>query len=285
MSVNIDWAKRISQVSEQLTRIETELLTYITKNPHTAAFMSLKDLCGSTDVSKPKVIDFYRKLGYLNFKEFRGGILEFYEQHINSYQASSATFRKIGTLEELLNTAIQVDINSLNRLVQQISTEDLQYVSNSLLDAERIYIYGPGTGFYPAHFLYQRLKRYRLDVHLVGTDPMHLAEDLFPLTSDDVLVFFHYSHEESREKNIMEMVGDTGARIIMVTEHIHHRFVEWADRILYVNRGEVEFKNSMAVPMHFANLLLLAIEFAQGPECQRTLKELENKRDRYHLSF
>jgi hypothetical protein len=37
--------------------------------------------------------------------------------------------------------------------------------------------------------------------------------------------------------------------------------------------------------MHFANLLLLSVEFVRGPECQETLKELENKRDTYDLSF
>lgn len=285
MSVNIEWAKRISQAAVDFTRIDSELLEYITKNPQIAAFMSLKDLCEATGISKPKVIDFYKKLGYRSFKEFRGGVLEFYEQHINSYQASSATFQKISSLDELMQTAIQVDIESIGRMKQQISKEDLEDVAQSLLGAERIYLYGPGTGFYPAHFLYQRLKRYKLDVHLVGMDLQHLAEELFSITAKDVMLVFHYLHEGAKEKNIMEMTREAGARVIMVTEYIHHQFVEWADRILYVNRGEIGFKNSMAVPMHFANLLLLSVEFVRGPECQETLKELENKRDKYDLSF
>lgn len=285
MAVKTDWAQRVSRVSQELTRIESELLDYITRNPQFAAFFSLKELCESTGISKPKVIDFYKKLQYTNFKEFRDGILEFYEQHINSYQASSATFHKIKTLDELIRTAVEVDVNALSRIPGQISTEDLAYVSRSILDAQKVYVYGPGTGYYPAHFLAQRLKRYRIDVHLIAADPQHLAEELFPIGQDDLLLIYHYFHEEQNVLNVMDFARDAGANTIMVSEHIHHSFVERADRILYVNRGEIGFKNSMAVPMAFTNLLLLALELTEGEASQETLKELERKREAFKLSF
>ena len=48
--------------------------------------------------------------------------------------------------------------------------------------------------------------------------------------------------------------------------------------MIYVNRGDIEFKNSMAVPMNFANLLLLAVELSGGDKLKEKLKELENRR-------
>ncbi len=285
MAVNTEWAQRISRLSADFTKSEKRLLDYITNAPHIAAFASLKELCAATELSKPKVIEFYKKLGYTSFTEFREGLLEFYRQHINSYQASTAAFNKIKNMEELLHAAVEVDTNALARISDDISTEDLTYISEEIRKAGQVFICGPGTGYYPAHFLYQRLKRYCVNVHLIGSDLQHIAEDLFPIEAEDLLLIFHYSHEDTLIKNAMDFATDVGAETVLISEHIHHSYVERVDRILYVHRGEIGFKNSMAVPMAFANVLLLALEFVMGNESRQTLKELERKREKYNLSF
>jgi hypothetical protein len=47
---------------------------------------------------------------------------------------------------------------------------------------------------------------------------------------------------------------------------------------LFVPRGQWNFKNSLAAPMAFAQILLLAVEFLGGPDLYHRLKSLESTR-------
>ncbi len=245
--------------------------------------MSLKELCEATNVSKPKVIDLYRKLGYAVYKEFRQGIQDFYAYHINAYRASCTTFKQINTLDELIRTAQEADTTALQRLSEHISPEELSHLARAIIDAHSIYVYGPSTGIYPAHYLYQRLKRYRLDVNLIGKDVQHLMEEVFPLRRDDLLLVFNYFLERDLTHRVMKYARDQGARIIVVSDTVLVDFVELVERSYFVERGSMGFKNSMAVPMHFVNLLILTIELIGGPQFQENLQQVETNREKYGL--
>lgn len=80
---------------------------------------------------------------------------------------------------------------------------------------------------------------------------------------------------------ILNSVRKTGIKLITVTGTVDPSLAEVSDRLIYVNRGDIEFKNSMAVPMNFANLLLLAVELSGGEALKEKLKELENRRDEF----
>lgn len=283
MALKVDWGRRVSQVHDSLTRSEQTLLNFITGQPQEAAFMSLKELCEATEVSKPKVIEFYRKLGYEGFKEFRQGILAFYEHHIDSYRASYTTFRQINSIEELREAAVAVDVGALQRMTSHVSSEDLSFTAEAILQARTVHVFGPGTGALPAEFLAQRLRRYKVNVHYIASDLQHLAEELYPIGSEDLLLLFHYAANTEQSMTSMQVARDQGATVVAVAGTILLDFVELVDRAIYVVRGEMGFKNSMAVPMCFANLLLLTVEFLGGEELQKHLKELEEKRGRYDL--
>lgn len=245
--------------------------------------MSLKELCAATNVSKPKVIDLYRKLDYEVYKEFRQGIQDFYAYHINAYRASCTTFKQIETLEELVQTAREADIASLRRLSEHISTDEFAFLAQAIIDAPTTYVYGPSTGWYPAHYLYQRLKRYRIDVRMVGNDVQHLMEEIFSVGRSDVLLVFDYFLEHDLTQRVMEYARDQGTRVIVVSDTVLVDFVELVERTYFVERGSMGFKNSMAVPMHFVNLLILTIELIGGQRYQDNLRQVEVNRKEYGL--
>ncbi len=281
MAVDTDWARRLSRASEFFTKSEKEIADYIRQFPHEAAFLSLKELCQKKGISKPTAIEFYKKLNYTNYQEFRIGMMSFYEHHIDSYKASSRIFKKITSFSELISAAIETDIKSLNLFVRQFSEEELKYTAEKILMANTIYLLGPGTGFYPAHYLYQRLKRYKLNVQLVAENSTNVVDSLFPASAKDILITFMYMNDTKSVIKTLNSVKTTGIEIITVTGTVDPILSEASDRMFYVNRGDIEFKNSMAVPMNFANLLLLAVELAGGENLKKNLKELEERRDEF----
>lgn len=284
MAIDTEWAERVGRAASTFTRSETLLLNYLTGVPHEAAFLSMKGLCEASGVSKPVVIEFYRKLGYQSFKEFRGGLQSFYAQHIDSYRASTIALRSVSTVGDLIESAVEIDVRSLRRLAAYLSEEELEAIAARLLRAGRIFLYGPGTGSYPARYLAERLKRYRFDVHLIENDVQHLAEELFPLGPGDELLVFDYLPKKRMLEGVVSFAADAGAGTILIADQVDVGLVNTARTIVLVNRGELDFKNSMAVPMAFANLLLLAVELVGGEQLQSSLKDIEEKRESYRLS-
>ncbi len=285
MAVDTEWAHKLSEVLPHLTRTEREFSDYVNSNPHETAFMSLREVAEKSGVSRPTIIEFFRKLGFENFQEFRTSIQNFYKQHIDSYKASSITFKKIKTLTELINATVEIETKSLRRMKENISENDLSKIAENILNADSVYIFGPGTGFYPAHYLSQRLKRYKVNIHLISSDLQHAAEELYPIQAGDLIIIFNYFAREDIFSSIMKWAKDSGCKIIMITEQVYPHLVNLADHVVYIDRGDIEFKNSMALPMTFANLILLAVEMTGTDTVEGYLKDLEKKREKYKLSF
>lgn len=285
MSIDTEWALRVSEASSNFTKSDRLILSFITSRPQDAAFLSLKSLTEKTGTSKPTVIDFYKKLKYGSFKEFLTGVRTFYEHHIDSYRASAVILKKIRSTGELINSLVETEVHSITRIKDYISEDDLLFITGRILNSEKVFIFGPGTGYYPAHFLFQRLKRYRIDVHLIGDDFQHTAEDLFPVGTGDLVLIFNYLPEPDIIEKVMKYCKDADASIVLVTGNIYLSLAPYPDRVIYVNRGEIGFKNSMAVPMAFVNLILLSVELTGGEKVSRYLKKLEEKREEYKLLF
>jgi DNA-binding MurR/RpiR family transcriptional regulator len=148
-----------------------------------------------------------------------------------------------------------------------------------------VWIVGPGTASYPAHYLAQRLRRYRITTILLSQDTSHSVDELFPVGERDLILVFHYGDRDDWLWPVLEFSGSRGARRVTVAATIHPRYVEESDQFIHVPRGELQFKNSMAVPMAFVNLILLAVELCRGETVRDQLLNLENARDAWEATL
>jgi DNA-binding MurR/RpiR family transcriptional regulator len=285
VETNQTWAQRVTDATPRLTKLEKKVVQFITDQPHIAAFLSMQKMGEAVGVSKPKIIDLYRKLNYPDYKAFRHGILTFYSLNINSFYSSEATFKHVHTLDQLVAVAVAADTEALNRLQAHISMNDLRTLVQAILQAQDVFLYGPGTGMYPAHYLYQRLRRYRIHTNLVRQDEQHLMEELLTISRKAVLIVFDYSLNPKRTVQVMRFAHDRGARVFLVTGTIIIDYIALVEQTFYVERGSMRMKSSMAVPMMFANLLILTLELLGGEELREALREGEKDRETYQLGW
>ena len=270
---------QLRNYEHSLSRAESDLLKYVNANPEQVGLLAQKDLAAAAEVSRPVVISLFRKLHYSSHREFQKSVEEFFSTHIDSYRASQHMQGQIETLEELINEAIEVDIRSLKRLSLILNPGSLDKIVGLITDCERVWIIGAGTADYPAHYLAQRLRRYQITSVLLGQDTTHHLDELFPITRQDMLIVFHYADKDDWLWPILRFTAERGATRMLVSETIHPRYVTESDEFIHVPRGELQFKNSMAVPMAFANILLLAVEIARGDEVRKQLLTLETARN------
>ena len=274
-----DWLGRINDFQDELSRAEATLLRYVNAHPEKVALLPQSELATAAQVSRPVVISLGRKLRYESHSEFREAVTEFFSTHIDSYEASRHLNDRVKTLEQLIPEAIQVDVRSMERMAALVDAETLTSLVNLIFASNRTFLIGPGTGHYPAHYLAQRLRRYRRPTILVGEDASHHLDELFPIDEHDVLVAFQYSDRDSWLWPVLDLAESREATRVLVAENMHPDYVAESDLFVHVPRGEVRFKNSMAVPMTFVNLVLLSIEITRQESAQEDLRNLETARE------
>ena len=272
------WLERLRNSEAALSRTERALIDFANRRPELAARVTQQELAVEAGVSKPVVINCFRKMGFESFREFQNSLEQFFSTQIDSLSASRKVTERVHTLEELIGEASAVDARALQRLREALDPAVLEQIARRMHGARSILTMGRSTGHYPAHYLWQRLSRYGLKTELVSHDERHLAEALHSIGPEDVLLLFQYSDDDAWLYQVARVLSDRGSWTALVSASIHPDYVDAVDLFIHVPRGEIGFKNSMAVPMHFANLVLLAYELIYRNEADEQLTTLESTR-------
>jgi DNA-binding MurR/RpiR family transcriptional regulator len=273
-----NWAERLAAHRSDLSRREIDLVEFISSHPHEAAFLRQSDLASRAGVSKPVVISCFRALGYFDYQGFLEGIQGFYAGQIDSAQASQVALKEVGDVASLVSLALDVEASTLDTLRRHLDATAVEALARALVVAGTVWLYAEGTGFHPAHYLAQRLRRCGLRAFLVGGDRSHLVDDLGPLARGDLFLTFFYTQDGHQVAALFDLVRSRGGTTALVTGSPDPELFGRADHHLFVPRGRWNFKNSLAGPMAFAQILLLAVEFLGGPEVQDRLNAMETTR-------
>ncbi|HUX38342.1 MAG TPA: MurR/RpiR family transcriptional regulator [Rectinemataceae bacterium] len=273
-----NWAERLTEGRSSLTRREVDIIEFISSRPLDACFLKQSELCALVGVSKPVVISCFRRLGYADYQEFLEGIRGFYAGQIDSAQASSAALKDVADSSGLVALALDVEAATIETLRRHLIPAQIEALAGAILSARVPYLFAEGSGFEPAHYLFQRLRRCGIPALLVGSDRPHLLDDLGPLGSGDLFLTFFYTQDHEVVEGLFDLVRSRGARTALVTGAPDPELYSRSDFHLFVPRGRWNFKNSMAGPMIFAQILLLTVEFLGGTELQERLRKLESVR-------
>lgn len=273
-----NWAQRLASRRALLSRRELDLIDAITTQPHEAAFLKQSELCRWAGVSKPVVISCFRRLGYQDYQTFQEGIQGFYAGQIDSAQASSAALKDVRSVAELMALAFEVEAATLETLRRHLEPSQVESLAQAILAAGTTYLLAEGTGSAPAQYLALRLRRLGLRAFLSGEDRPHVVDDLGPLQATDLFLTFFYTQEAPVVAGLLDLARSRGAVTAVITGAPDPELWGRSDHHLFVPRGRWNFKNSMAAPMAFAQILLLAVEFLGGAELNQRLQAVEAAR-------
>ncbi len=276
--VAYQWVEKLREGESLLTRTESDFVDFVNRYPEKVTCGTLKELAKDADISKPVMINCYKKLGYSSYRSFQTAVEEFFSSQIDSLLASQQMQNRVRSADKLLREAIEVDRRALERLSSTISTADLKAIASWIHNGRTVYLMGEGTGHYPAHYLSQRLRRYGVEAVLIDQDFRHVPDLLHPAGDMDLILLFHYSDRDDWLKSVLHLIASSSMRCLLFSGTIHPNYYAIPGAVYHIPRGEIGFKNSMAVPMHFANQILLFFEILFKEEVEDHLTKLETSR-------
>ncbi|WP_028974435.1 MurR/RpiR family transcriptional regulator [Spirochaeta cellobiosiphila] len=277
----MSWLERLKKSEGLLSRTEEELITYINQNPDKAVRLTLSELGEAASVSKPVIINCFRKLEYKDYRSMQNGVDSFFASQIDSFKASQNVYDRIKTPHELITEAVAVEIRSLERMEMSLDRHRLEDFIKDLNERSSLFIVGEGTGKYPADYLAQRLRRYGFQAQLLSQDHAHWLDNLHPAHTGDMVIIFHYNDDDIWLRKVLGYLDRRNISVTLISGTIHPDYVDKAKFFFHISRGELNFKNSMALPMHFAHLLLLTYEFHNEEHIKESLNQLEESRNQW----
>ncbi len=152
-----------------LTRSQRKLADFLAESYREAAFMTASRLAHRLSLNEATVIRFAQRLGYQGFPEMMQDVQALVREEL----VVPATSERCDM--EGLKTHLQTQLAGAQHVVSHISAETGEKAISAILEAQRIYIVGQGSGYAMAQALSLALRCSGLSAECHQGDPVCLA--------------------------------------------------------------------------------------------------------------
>jgi DNA-binding MurR/RpiR family transcriptional regulator len=175
---------RIRAKYRELTPSFRKLADFILQEPLDAAFMTATEMADRMDVDAATVVRFAQTLGYSGFRQLIKEIQRVVKAELTAaYSADLEISDDAGLLRSLLEN----ERHNL-ALAQTRLTEKANDLLPMLLDGQRIWVLGQGSGAHLAALCASTLREIGLTAIAIASDPPTAAADLKQVGADDVVI-------------------------------------------------------------------------------------------------
>jgi DNA-binding MurR/RpiR family transcriptional regulator len=201
---------RIQAKYGELTPSFRKLADFILQRQLDAAFMTATELANQLDVDAATVVRFAQNLGYSGFRELikevpRGGKAEL----TPSYSPALDAPDDVGLFRSLLEN----ERHNL-ALAQARLTEQANAILPTLMEAQRIWLMGQGSGAHLAALCASALREIGLPAVTIAPDPLEAAENLKGVGGEDVVIGFSITGMDLAVADAVHFARERGAKTL-----------------------------------------------------------------------
>lgn len=242
---------KIEQSQSTFTDTEKKICDYIIKNKHEVVNFSAQILAVKTETSGAAIIRFSKKIGYKGFTSLKvdlakdlGDKEELFDTLINDGDS----------YKTLIQKSYALNMQNLKETYKMISEEEIFYAAETILNSEKIYLYGLGGSGIVCKDFQHKLSRinkmvlYQEDFHI------QLAQAAY-ITSKDVAIAISYSGNTKEVILAMKHAKENGAITIAITKHAKTSLSKMIDIPLYIPIEEKELRLG-AISSRFSSLMI-----------------------------
>lgn len=235
---------------DNFTKKEKNIAIYILKNPIEAIQYNPEVLSNKAGTSKSAFVRMCQKIGYNGYSEFRFALSNYL---VSSKEPSTQTENNSG--HSIINTYIDY----IKLMEQSFTKQDINNISNLILNSNRIKIFGVNRTGLSAKQLRMRLAKIGQDSEAV--DDLALMEDVVnSLNEDDLVIIFSITGD--KYSNLVDELNENETKSILITMNpqtsINNKvFLKVV--LPLVSRGTPRFLDDQALFFIFIEILLASI--------------------------
>ena len=250
----------VRSVLPSMTKAEHKVAELVLEDPEFVMFASITDVAERARVGETTVIRVCRKLGFRGYQEFKLAIA----QHLAS--ATKSAYDEDIEASDSLDTALRkiasYNIQTLEDTAKLLNTEAVRQVSERVIRAEHVYVFGVGSSGITAQDLRYRLMR--IGTTAVSASDAHIIAMFCALaTKRDVVIGISSSGSTKDLIDALSIAQANEAFIACVTNHARSPITHLANVALLTAARETPLQGgalgSKIAQIHVLDALTSAI--------------------------
>lgn len=223
---------RIRQYYESIPPSEKPLADLLLTFPGDITDYSATELCEKANTSKAAASRFFSRIGYKDFNDARLQAREAKKWGAPLYQSSSQYQTEPSTSDTSVEISehILTEQANLARTLESIKSDDLTEIANELRKVKRVRVIGYRNNHFLASYFSHQLSLVRNDVTLHPQANQTIAEELFDLSQDDLVVVFGVRRRTQLLENVLKLAKNKGCQTLLIadpTANALHKYTTW----------------------------------------------------------
>lgn len=211
---------RIREHYESIPPSEKPLADLLLSFPGNITDYSATELCKLAQTSKAAATRFFSRLGYKDFNDARRQTREAKKWGTPLYQSSR--FEQIQkshtTASEIIVNHINREQANLQRTLEGIDISKLRSLVNAICNKKRVLIVGYRNNRFLAEYLHRQLTLLRSNVTLHPGANQAIAEELFDINDDDLLIIFAMRRRTPILNKIIELAAQQNTPVALISD-------------------------------------------------------------------
>ena len=241
-----------------------------------AAFMTAAKIGETVDVSESTVVRFASSIGYSGFPELQRALQILIKNKLTTVQRINLEDDIGKDSVKLHRKIIKNEINNMRSLYETIDPKALDKATDTIMNANRVYILGLRTSSTLSNYL-----GFYLDVILDNVKVLNntgvnsLYEEIIRIKETDVLIVISYPRYSKITVSVTEFVKERNAKIVAITDTEASPVYSMADVSLLAKSNIVSFIDTLVVPMCLINNLSINISLKEKEDIVGYYNNLE----------
>lgn len=267
--------ERISSEYYHLTTAERKVADYVVAHQRDTQFMSISDLAEACGVAEATVSRFCRRLNYKGYNAFKLAVANTTAQRPGELFLSGEISVE-DSVPDLCQKLYSTEIEALSQTLAMIHAEDILAAADVLRRAKRVLCMGQGGSMIMAEEAAHLFSTAMPGFSPVSDSHLQLIAAT-TLTAEDAVLFFSYSGATRELMDLLEVVRQRKAKVILVTHFPKSPAAGLSDIILQcgANEGPLQLGS---IPARMAQLFLVDILFTEV--CRRDETAAKEVRER-----
>lgn len=254
---------------------QKRIADYITSSYDKAAFLTASRLGKIVNVSESTVVRFAVEIGFDGYPSMQKALQEMVRNRLTSVQRIEAATDRYGN-RDVVSMVLQSDMESIRMTGEALNRETLDRAADAIIAAKNVYIVGVRSSAAIATYLNFYFRNIFENVKLISDSATsEMIEQMVHVSQDDVVIGISLPRYSSRTVKLMEFAGDSGAKVVAVTDSPDAPAAKRADFLLTAKSDMVSVVDSLVAPMSLVNALIVAISCKREHEVSETFKNLE----------
>ena len=271
--------ERVAARRDFLSAAERKVARYLADHPDKVAFASAAELGQLTGTSDATVIRTIKSLGYDGLPGLKDSLRDNIRERLTPAGRMSHSLDAMGSEpDSLLNQVLTASAQLLDEAKRTIRPESFADAVKLIGTARETLVLGPGALGTFCDYLALRLNRLRHRARSTAESGAQLADDLFPLTSEDVLVIVVYKWFSHDIEVALDYAAQVGAKVVLVTDTLGEALADRVTVSISAPAGDTSAFRIQANTLAILEALALAIAAQDREAALASMTELDQLR-------